>query len=873
MSSTIQNPNMERKRTWAKTTYIGATGPLKKVCERTFRWNSKEPVVVIVWHHGWMQTKPNFWRQLHDVLEGSSNPVRILVTFFGDTPDSFDSKESGKPLSFLIKTMAADVRRSPENHTSGAVGWASITNFTRHVSASVVWRKPDDNADSALLQLCLVAAALGDRRKPGKNSPPRPNLCEFFRFLSYPDSFLTRCLHDKPKDAIQGLRVIKWLAVHVTVPKSLPINILLIENKPNVLRKTDDAIRKDLGHFNLSASPLGFFKKATFYLVEGDFEKLRTDADREELIVKVWKPLCSEAPQEAWVPWNEIKDDIDLVLQDIVLDNDGVTGLELVPNYFEACPQALVFLLTSLDVESLVGAGGVNWRYVDCVVSKNAMATLWYEYQRCFQERFGRMFWQDWGAATAGNRKLLRNLFSSLRKWQIEPDILWHGQSLPEMIDHANRHITGLWRLTNDFVATLIENGGAKPQALSLPNKVALALAVWMHDVGHRGDEYVAGSMEIRASHAGISERLLLRNPDAYGLGWLRQSEHMPHKPCRSKSDTTGCKARLECRNQAGCNGEATPLCLLREVGLLCRHHQSNAPLDITALSHMADRGKSPSVYSLVPDSDDKSISSEGFLRGMTNEALPMPSPRGSKVLTLEHFVTSQSDGFRCLAGLLRMLDALQLHRTRVGTLASMNSYIEFLETKFAWCNSERERLETNRRSAMEGRSAFQRVSGKIHELDEYEILLKTQQVHSWRQAVVHDVDVRWRWEAGGKAAAEILFLLNERALAHLGRNEVKVPVSSASHETLKLSNILRPIKPFSSSPWPSDVDLPVRKWIHNVNKEVVGSEHESQYPASAPKPKPGYLGVLLDDVQFRVGVAGTDRKVFSLPYYIFKKP
>lgn len=65
-------------------------------------------------------------------------------------------------------------------------------------------------------------------------------------------------------------------------------------------------------------------------------------------------------------------DEVDLVLQDIVLDDDSKTadGLELVPHYFEACPQALVFVLTSLDIESLVGSGDVNWKYVDCIISK-----------------------------------------------------------------------------------------------------------------------------------------------------------------------------------------------------------------------------------------------------------------------------------------------------------------------------------------------------------------------------------------------------------------------------------------------------------------------------------------------------------------------
>jgi hypothetical protein len=418
------------------------------------------------------------------------------------------------------------------------------------------------------------------------------------------------------------------------------------------------------------------------------------------------------------------------------------------------------------------------------------------------------------------------------------------------MIDHAHRHIMALWELINDFVGTLLENGGANMEVLSIKRRVALAVAVWMHDVGHRGDEYVAGSMDIRASHAGISDRLLLRNPDAYRLGWLLEPDYLPHGKCCGATD--GRSERLECRNRTRCTVAREPLCLLREIGLLCRHHQSNAPLDLASLQNMASRGKEPSVYSLVPDSHDESIGSEKFLRDMTNEALPVPSPRGVNVLTLRDFETTNPVGFRCVAGLLRMLDAMQLHRSRVGTSAFIASFQEFLDTKFEWCRSERRRLESARRAATPGRKAFQRTSAKIDELDEYEVLLKVQQVHFWRQSAVHKVKVRWTWLSAGKAALDVLYMLDPGALDFVWQLKTDPPQAGNSKKIFKLAEAL-------------EGDDAEKKWIKNFQEEVMGSEHESQYPRDQKlNPMDGYLGVFLSETRPRIGVVirGSEREL-----------
>jgi hypothetical protein len=548
--------------------------------------DSLAPLLVIVWHSEWMRPDRELWIELHNKLTTiaeAKEPVRILVIIFGDTPDDLGEEEEGNPLIVLLRALAADTLPDAELR-SRHVGWASVSEASGFEKAAANWSPPKDPNESALLRLCAVCAEITDWPGGSKSKVELPSLTltQFFQFLSDPVRFRASILHGakNPQQERRRLSVLKWLAAHAQIPHSLPLKILVVDNDA---KEPKESSQKVVARFvslqRVSKCPLRFLREAEFYVVSTGFEDLKSEDRREKIpstkyVAGRWE---REDGIPSTIPWAEL----DLVLQDVMLGNSSghVTGLELASFYFDACPQALVFLLTGLDIESLVVSGDVNWKFVDAVIPKDGLEGLWFEYGRCFRERFGSMFWLDWATARDPlDRNLLRHLYCSLRKWQIEPDILWHGQNLPEMIDHANRHITALWRLTNEFVGTLIENGGADDSILDRKHRVALALAVWMHDVGHRGDEYLTESMHIRASHAGISERLLLRNPDAYSLDWLLKEVRTFHEPC-GRSDTTGRNERLKCRNREKCLGTNENLCLLREVGLLCGHHQSNTPL------------------------------------------------------------------------------------------------------------------------------------------------------------------------------------------------------------------------------------------------------------------------------------------------------
>lgn len=867
---------------------VGLIGPMTLAWTNTFKSGMDQlaPCLVIVWHSEWMYPHHGLWQKLYERLRHvGKDGTRILVVIFGDTPHDLDEEDLGNPLLVLLRALAEDA----DSNRAGGCGWAAISDVVRFRSESVKWKL---HPDSALLRFCRVCAAIseGPSGAEVKSDLGPLSLTQFFQFLRDPVGFRANILHgaEKPDQERRRLCELKWLATHAHIPQcqatehGTTLKILVVENEPKGLcAKNLEAAKRCRQRPTLAtmaSSPLRYISNAEFYVIRTGFASLKAASymgvQARKCVPDSWEslPFWDEVGQLTDIPWAEI----DLVLQDVMLGRDAGcdSGLALAPLYFEACPQALVFLLTSLDIESLVVSGDVNWRYVDAVIPKDGLENLWSEYRRCFLERFGRMFWPDWSSAKMEQRMLLRGLFGSLRKWQIEPDILWHGQNLPEMIDHANRHITALWRMTNEFVGTLLENGAANKGVFSLRRRIALAVAVWMHDVGHRGDEYVAGAMDVRASHAGISERLLLRNPDAYGLGWLAEAHTLPHEPCQGTE--RGRDTRLECRNALKCHAGNEPLCLLREVGLLCRHHQSNAPLDRQSLIRMAARGKSPSVYSLIPDASadptTPPINTEEFLRIMTNESLPAPSPRGTRLRALEDFVVLNPTAFMYIAGLLRMLDALQLHRSRVGSVASINSFIEFLNTRFLWCATERKRLEHTLRAATPGTRAFHRATGDLDALGEYELLLTVQHVHYWRQSAVHDVRVLWRWNLKGAAGIDIAYTLNERALAGLAVIKSKLPTVDRTGRPLSLANVLDPAPITSNSGTEtSEMISEISTWIRNIVTDVILPEHKSQYGDGTKADARGYLGVLADNVRFRVVVTGTDQTSFDRekPYVI----
>ena len=417
------------------------------------------------------------------------------------------------------------------------------------------------------------------------------------------------------------------------------------------------------------------------------------------------------------------------------------------------------------------------------------------------------------------------------------------------------------------------------------------ALAVWFHDIGHRGNDFTDDSVEIRASHAGISEYLLLRNPRAFGIEWLKERCFL--EDCRSSREGLKDNKLLECRNRLACIGPSqNELCPIRKLGLLCRHHQSNAPLDENSLENMSKKGKSPSPYSRIrgedmsqaasmPHSQKDLENSQEDLEAWLDPDKPLTGWYGSTIRRLDGFELGCSkDSLVSLAGLLRMLDALHLHRTRIGTPTSIESYIAYLNTRSFWCTRKLQQVEKLIQTIPPGTKAHQEKIAEYVQLRRYERILHFPYVHYWRQIAVREIAVKWLWHPGGKASLRIVYQLDDWGLNSIDGIKGEVPLANGDSYPFELKgilkeqtdNLLRTANPKKKGNHESWFESPNRGplkdedrqnmaiWAIHVRDDIIWSEHESQATKAKGnrdvQPR-AYIRFLPDQVQFEIGTSG----------------
>lgn len=901
--------------TMPEVTVIGTPKYLKSITESAIRRRCiaqgvEERIVIIRWSSEWLDDEArsaDCWTSLAVALESQCR-LLVLLTEASEL-GRHNERFKGSP-DLVLKCILADAPSS-EAGTVKQLLWSEVRGETWMGLLKKNLYLWEPTKDSRTQRLCRVCQNLpkrlseicgsGEKRNGDLTEADLNEGCllprDLFAFLHNPIGYQTKELHGVrassavndgalcPEERVWAKKtsLLKFLAARLQLGESTRLNILVVENTPDGLRKWHEHLEATTKKFGFSGGAFSFLEGANWYLLEDHFASVTSESSRMSLQGK-WKEgtFPDGGEKTVRIPWDEI----DLVLQDIMLggDTNRFTGLDLTPHYLQACPQALVFLMTGMDVESLVASSGIDWRHVDAVIPKRRLEVLWWEYYQCFRRRFGRMFWNDWvgvpNHGVIGNRKRMRNLFGSLRKWQLEPSILGHGQGVPEMIDHAERHISCLWRNVDDYVSELIENGLGGSEALSLENRMLLTMGTWLHDIGHRGDEYMQEPMAVRSFHAGISEYLLLRNPDAYGLGWIKKA--CVPASCRD----TGC---LALRNQF--SDEWENVCLLRKVGLLCRHHQSNAPLSAASLEKIIARGKEASPYSRVriPDDNDDG-STPDDLSEWLDDRLPLSGWQGSRIVSLQDFVKDAEHPFLQVAGILRMLDGMQLHRRRVGSSASIESFKEFLATRDKWAMREIERIDHLLESSAQGTPGYLRAVGERTRLEQYRRLVRVQFIHYWRQMAVHDLRIRLITASGGDRSIELGFVLDEAGLVQLEEMKPEVALMDRGKYKLKpfklLDHVVQPnheeILKKNSNLKDRLADLPdtdpahvpkrlIEYWATHVFDDMIRSEHNSQEFEKDEEKRHYYLLPLDSRASFRVSMLGLSTMRFKQPLIIFE--
>ncbi len=530
------------------------------------------------------------------------------------------------------------------------------------------------------------------------------------------------------------------------------------------------------------------------------------------------------ASERNTVDWTNL----DVILQDIHLGSGQPLGYDLTSRYFALAPQAMVFLLTSMAVEALA-ASGVTLK-VDRVLSKRHVLGLGWEYRQRFNELFGALLWPAWRKATQSDSfsltstESLRHLFGSIRRWTFEPEILFHGSALPEMIEHSYRHTRAVWDLAQDILAPLLAENRHSSDSLTDEEKVLLCLGIWMHDVGHVGDEHFVESTDIRPMHGSISDRHLLRNPGALGLEWLL--EGCTHEECAKAAPDHERLKRMNCSGDCLTTGAAP--CPVRCVGLLARYHQQSAPIYADSLPAIVDKAKPLTPYCrvrlvleggrLVEKSDD----AEADVHRWMNRLEPLGWDAHT-VRLLKDFNGGSLDLVKTEV-LLRWLDALQLGVCRVGSTIraeTMRNYLSVRQRHVARRVSELER-DLNQHGSYDERGMEAR--SQLDALNYYEQLLDAQDVHHWLHSSVRRITLERQHGLGHR----LVFELDEVRVMELSNVLIRV-FKNTRHESADSKTLIK-LPPDAATALgiaesPLDAATAAVAWATLVGKEFINSE------------------------------------------------
>lgn len=654
---------------------------------------------------------------------------------------------------------------------------------------------------------------------------------ELSKYLYNQRAFVEQRLHNykgnaEEKDKIrEDIIDLDYLFSLIKVPNNLPLNILIVENNPKEIKDRITDLKKH-------------FTALKFFLISGREDGKKFSDFRQALLSgelsDIAKFIDTEFDSNAFEKEGISFDKIDFILQDIFLEQGGLSGSDFANLYFDVAPQSMVFFLTSMDVETLAATG--YDKKVDRIIGKDRIKGLMKYYYERFHELYGPILWSVFVKAQDRNvespklddKVAVRMLLGNIRTWTIEPGILFHGYALPEMVDHAFRHTSGLWKMANNILGPFFER---MPRSImSAKDKILLALAIWLHDIGHRGDEHHYESMEIRENHGSISESLILDHSKALGIDWLTDFCH--RHECK---DYASDKRKSDKRNEIPLTGNS--LCHLRKLGLMCRYHQSSAPLKDDNIAKLILKMKRPSPYCVVGIKEDFNTVDE-VSEEHINNWLDKTRDFGSFAHDVRTLGDFNDESLLNLTGMVRWLDALHTHNERIGSLTQVESYSAYLKMRETYCEKKVREVEELLNRTNVGSEAYLNLLAELMRLDSYSQLLDVQWIHLWRSAFVKDIKGEWFWDKEKERWAFMIVF------------ELFMNDPLAANEEVK--KVLEKLKNYYTGVTENQI-----LWEKHIAEEVIESEIKSQTEKNKPLYFENYFQGIEISYWYKIGEEG----------------
>lgn len=431
------------------------------------------------------------------------------------------------------------------------------------------------------------------------------------------------------------------------------LRVLLLDNYPKrKLIDIDSRYKECLKRekFNLSdviCETFGFIN-AEVYLREKNFGELfkklqEAYAKGDKLQIDKCRYLCSEKKDKVSL------DALDFALVDIYLEEKKIDGIDFVNLFREIRPELPTFVLSVHSDYEIIGKSFP--RGCDLYVLKNQPFSLPYIYYS-YIESLGQLI------KFLDNKDLRRSLIGNLRYWQHKRQLLWSGDKCYHMIDHAFAHCKDDWELANEFLVPLLQSGILKDDYELGGGKVlkeeliyAFAMAIWLHDIGHKGNRRYGEPHLIRETHGIISGEYILSNPDYYGIveKWEEAKRHNAFY--RNLSFPFGDQKKSVAEVLAERIKGRRPT-ITEMIALFCIYHKSNAPLTARDYYSAVERGKFvPVDYFKGSNRKNEVIPLNVILKGNIGES------------DCNEFV----EDFLSMVSLFRFVDGIDIKKTRVG--------------------------------------------------------------------------------------------------------------------------------------------------------------------------------------------------------------
>lgn len=322
--------------------------------------------------------------------------------------------------------------------------------------------------------------------------------------------------------------------------------------------------------------------------------------------------------------------DIDCFLVDILLEGeksgkfyDGLEFLNLLTNTHPEIPTLILSKSDEgADIKYAFERGASYY-----ILKRKTLTLPYYYYQ--YLDELGKVI------TLIQNEKFRKNLLGNIRYWHFKKDLLWFGNKCYHIVDHSFNHTRNVWELANQLLYSRLVKIGAND--LKFEDLYAFCMAIWLHDIGYKGNNKYGDPHEIRVAHPLISAELILQNPEHYGI--LTNSDENKDRDVKRRYSNITLTKEKSGISWIRDTLRLKEITILEKIALLCAYHQRNCPITNDEVRTLE---KIPIDF--YEDGD-----------------------RDKKPITLESIIEDKN--FLILAVLLRFIDGLDINKNRVGDI------------------------------------------------------------------------------------------------------------------------------------------------------------------------------------------------------------